>query len=322
MQRPRVLCTLALAATGAILAACGGGGGGTSATPPVVGQGSVPMASARALDVSTRSAPVTCTPILTANPNTKLNPTRTIRFVGVPNDGNDEEEGQHEDRVRNIDGGGCDYGIYLGPNSKHARLRHARVHGAGHIQVVADGAEDFRISDTVVDGHGSDATGDGIWFAYGTTGSVERSIINDAFDGIVIINNARGLVGETLIKNMSFLGINVQGSNVVVEDVRVDNSMNVGGGVAIQYGSTGNLRNITAIGSGQPTVLPGPEDGFFFGNGAPSTVTTHNLTAIHMQRGFASYCAIGVNSVADLTNAGDRAINSTIAPFTVQTTGC
>ena len=241
MQRPRVLSTLALAATSALLSACGGGGGAVQPATPSVIPGSMAMASQRGLSDATRSAPVSCTPILTVNPATQLNPTRTIRFVGVPNGENDEKEGEHEGGLRDIDAGGCDYGIYLGPTSKHARLRHARVHGATHIEVVAEGAEDFRIRDTAVSGAGGVPRVDGIWFAYGATGSVERSLVTDAFDGIVFNFNARGLVGETLIKNTSFLGINVlQSSNVVVEDVLIDNAMNLGGGVAIQYGSTGN----------------------------------------------------------------------------------
>jgi hypothetical protein len=312
-------------ATGALLSACGGGGGG-STSPAVLPGVTSPDAAARAVDTSTRSAPIAlattapppgCTYIVTKNPATQLDKSRTAKSFSTG--AGDSESGEHgrADRDRlNLDATGCDYGIYLGPKSKHASIRNARIHGGGRAQIVAEGSEDLRIRDTATDG----GSFSGIEFTYGASGSVERSFVTNAFVGIIYDFGSTGLVGETLVTNTSFLGIDITAnSNVTVEDTRIDNSMNVGGGVAVQLGATGVLRNVTAIGAGVPNI--GPQAGFFFGYNNPHVTTSH-LTAIHNQYGFISYCVTGINSAADLTNAHDVALTSTALPYFILTSGC
>ena len=316
-------------ATGALLSACSGGGGGSSA-PTVLPGATVPDAAARSVDAVTRNAPVPaattapppgCTYIVTKNPATQLDTSRTAKSFSTGSGEGAEESGEHEGerggRGRlNLDATGCDYGIYLGPKSKHARIRNARIHGAGRAQIVAEGSDDLQITDTATDG-GSFAS---IEFTYGASGSVERSFVTNAFVGIIYNFSSRGLVGETLVTNTSFLGIDITAnSNVTVEDTRIDNSMNVGGGVAVQLGANGVLRNVTAIGAGVPNI--GIQAGFFFGYLNPHVSTSH-LTAINNQYGFISYCIAGINSVADLTNAHDVAQNSTVANYFILTTAC
>lgn len=328
MMRRAVVRPFTVAAAAAILAACGGGGGGSSV--PVLPGTTAPNDAARAATGVTRNAPAPaattspppgCTYVVTKNPATQLDKSRTAKSFSTGSE-DAEESGEHEGdrggRGRlNLDGTGCDYGIYLGPKSKHARIRNARVHGAGRAQIVAEGTEDLRITETATDG----GVLAGIEFIYGASGSVERSFITNAFVGILYNFGSRGLVGETLITNTSFLGVDVtESSNVTVEDTRIDNSMNVGGGVAVQLGATGALRNVTAIGAGLPTAF-GSQAGFFFGYHNPHVTTSH-LTSIHNQYGFISYCISGINSAADLTNAHDVALNSTALDYLVLTSSC
>jgi hypothetical protein len=312
-------------ATGALLSACGGGGGGSTspAVPPGV---TSPDGAARAVDSATRNAPAPvttapppagCTYVVTKNPATQLDKSRTAKsFTTGSGEGAEESGGRGGGGRLNLDATGCDYGIYLGPQSKHARIRNARIHGAGRAEIVAEGSDDLQITDTATDG----GSFSGIEFTYGASGSVERSFVTNAFVGIIYDFGSTGLVGETLVTNTSFLGIDITAnSNVTVEDTRIDNSMNVGGGVAVQLGATGVLRNVTAIGAGVPNI--GPQAGFFFGYLNPHVTTSH-LTAIHNQYGFISYCVTGINSAADLTNAHDVALTSTALPYFILTSGC
>jgi hypothetical protein len=218
-------------------------------------------------------------------------------------------------RFINLDATGCDYGIYLGPSVHHARISFSRVHGAGRVEIIAEGANDVQISDSAIDGSGGLK---GIEFDYGATGSIVRSFVTNTGTGINIIYGATGYVGQTLITNTSFLGINVlDNSTGLIEDVLVDNQMNVGSGVAVQLGSTGTIRRTTAIGAGQPTAV-GPQYGFFFGYNQPQ-VTITDSTAIHNEYGFGSYCVPGITSAADFTHARDTARDSTVADYEVQT---
>jgi|GEM_PF-4344937 len=284
--------------------------------------------STRSVQTVVIPPPPQCTPIINVNPATQLNHIRTARYTDVPdghdNDSSGDRDREHGDGLRNIDGTGCDYTIYLGPKSKHARINNARVHGGAHIQIVSDGAEDVQIRETVVDGGQGAAIcnvyttscKDGVWFAYGATGSIERSFVTNASTG-VNIQNARALVGETLITNTSFLGVNILlSADGTVEDTYIDNSMNTGSGVAVQLASKGVIRRTTAVGRGVSSSGGSPQFGFFFGHNHPTVITDH-AKAIHNQTGFGSYCAIGINSVADLTNAHDSAVNSTIANYDV-----
>jgi hypothetical protein len=337
MHAPDFVRFAGVLAAGALLASCSAGGGSVSppvapVPPPMAPAGaalqSLAESSATRSTLSTSPSTVACTPIITVNPATHLNPTRTARFVNPDRDDFSGEHGEHGERgeregLRNVDGTGCDYTIYLSPKSKHARINHARVHGGAHIQIVADGAEDVQIRETAVDGGQAPVVcnvfltscKDGVWFTFGATGSIERSYVTNASGGIVI-QTARALVGETLITNTSFLAINIiNNADGTVEDTYIDNSMNTGSGVAVQLASKGFLRRTTAVGRGVPSVS-GPQFGYFFGHNHP-TVTTNHLTAIHNQTGFGSYCAIGINSVADLTNAHDSAVTSTIANYDV-----
>jgi parallel beta helix pectate lyase-like protein len=328
-MRPAAVRLLTVLAAGALLSACGGGGGGSRA-PTVLPGATVPDAAARSVDGVTRNAPVPaattapppgCTYIVTKNPATQLDTSRTAKSFTTGSGEDAEESGEHEGerggRGRlNLDATGCDYGIYLGPKSKHARIRNARIHGAGRAQIVAEGSDDLQITNTATDG-GSFAS---IEFTYGASGSVERSFVTNAFVGIIYNFSSRGLVGETLVTNTSFLGIDITAnSNVTVEDTRIDNSMNVGGGVAVQLGANGVLRNVTAIGAGVPNI--GIQAGFFFGYLNPHVSTSH-LTAINNQYGFISYCVAGINSVTDLTNAHDVALGSTALPYFILTSAC
>lgn len=340
MHAPAFVRLAGALAAGALLAACGGGGGSVSppVTAPQAPAGMAPQALSEG--ASTRSAqtvvippPPQCTPIINVNPATQLNRTRTARYTDIPDrDGNDssrdrdrDRDREHGDGLQNIDGTGCDYTIYLGPQSKHARLHDARVHGGAHIQVVADGAQDLQVRETAVDGGQAPVVcnvfttscKDGVWFAYGASGSIERSFVTNASTGVVIYNGAHALVGETLITNTSFLGVNIlTNSNGTVEDTLIDNATNTGSGVAVQLASIGVIRRTTAVGKGVPSSGGAPQFGFFFGHNHP-TVTTDHATAIHNQTGFGSYCAIGINSVADLTNAHDSAVNSTVVNYDV-----
>jgi len=335
MHAPDFVRLASVLAAGALLASCGGGGSAnppvTPAVPPMMPAGIAPqsVAESSATRSTLGASAVVCTPIITVNPATQLNHSRTARFVDPDRDDfSGEQEGEHGEGARNIDGTGCDYTIYLSPKSKHARINHARVHGGAHIQIVADGAQDVQIRETAVNG-GQDpvvcnvfltSCKDGVWFTAGASGSIERSFVANASTGVVIYNGAHALVGETLITNTSFLGVNIlTNANGTVEDTLIDNATNTGSGVAVQLASIGVLRRTTAIGKGGPSSGGAPQYGFFFGHNHP-TVTTDHLKAIHNQTGFGSYCAIGINSVADLTNAHDSAVNSTLANYVVNNT--
>ncbi len=340
-------CLAGVLVSGALLTSCGGGGIASNppAAPPMIPQNAPGAAAPQPLGEanSQRSAqtvvippPPQCTPIVNVNPGTLLNHTRTARYIDVPKgDGDDEDGGRHDREhrdLKNIDGTGCDYTIYLGPKSKHARIDRASVHGGTHIQIVADGADDLRIRDTVIDGGvkavpcNPDAPNfpcDGVWFTFGASGSIERSFVSNVATGVVI-QGSHALVGETLITNTSFLGVNVISypfpnptmlANGTVEDTYINNAMNTGGGVAVQWGATGIVRRTTAVGRGDSLPLR-TQFGFFFGHGHPIVTTDHDR-AIHNQNGFGSYCAIGINSVADLTSHGDTAVNSTLVNFDV-----
>ena len=293
----RVLFGLAVPlSAGVLLASCGGGGGAQSVPG---GAPLTPNAAVREIQTVVFPTPPGCTPVITVNPATHY-PTRTARrFTG----------GEHF----NLDATGCDYGIYLGPNVKHAEIEDAKVHGAGRISIITEGAQDVRIRETATNG-GPVA---GIEFTYGSSGSVERSYVTNTETGVEFIFNARGLVGETLITNTTFLGINiVYNSQVTVEDTLIDNAMNTGSGVAVQNaGSVGVVRRTTAIGAGVPTPF-GPQFGFFFGHGHPTVKAEHN-TARHNQTGFGSYCVAGIDSADDLTDAHNRAVSSTVTNYDV-----
>jgi Right handed beta helix region len=314
-MRPAAVRLFTVLATGALLCACGGGGGGSNspmALPGVTAPGGVvPDAAARAVDTSTRSAPIAlattapppgCTYIVTVNPATQLDHSRTARrFTG----------GEH----LNVDATGCDYGIYLGPASHHARITDSKLHGANRIAIIAEGADDVQIQDTATDG-GPIA---GIELIYNATGSVERSFITNTGSGVVIEFGSRGLVGESYITNTSFLGVNVlENAVATVEDVSIDNSMNVGGGVAVQLASTGKIRNVTAVGAGQPTAGNAPQYGFFFGYRTPHVEITDSRS-IHNQHGFGAFCTAGIGSVDELTDEHNRARNSTLNDYLVVT---
>jgi hypothetical protein len=311
---------------GAMAAAFSGcGGGGTSSSSVVPGGANAPNGATLQAEGSRRiaispTAPPTCTPIVSVNPATQLNHARTARFIAASNDGDEfSGEDEHGERARNVDGAPCDYGIYAGPNVKHLHIHNARIHGASRIQIVADGAQDVTVRESAIDAGGGSVCPanpcDGMWFAYGASGSVEHSFVTNAFTGIVIDFGSRALVGETRITNASFLGVNIYQADGTVEDTLIDNSMNVGSGVAVQFPGTGTIHRTTAVGAGKPTAF-GPQFGFFFGHGHPTVKIDHS-TAKHNQTGFGSYCAIGINNVDDLTDAHNRAQNSTVTNYDV-----
>jgi hypothetical protein len=296
-------------AAAALLSACGGGGGGSSPSTVLPGA-TMPDAAARGVDAATRNAPAPlatasppagCTYVVTVNPATQLDKSRTAkRFTGGEN--------------LNLDASPCDYGIYLGPASHHARIEESRIHGGNRIGIIAEGADDVSIRETAING-GPIA---GVEFLYNATGSVENSFLTNSQNGVIIEFGARGLVGETYITNMSFLGINVlENATATVEDVSIDNSMNVGSGVAVQLSSTGKVRRTTAIGAGKPTI-GGPQFGFFFGYRNPHVEITDSR-AIHNQYGFGAYCTTSIPSVDELTDEHNRAVDSTIKNYDVVT---
>jgi hypothetical protein len=298
-----ILRAAAFLSAGLLLVSCGGGG--SSSAPGVAPMAPLaPAAGSRRTESVVFPPPPGCTYIATVNPATHF-PTRSAaRFTG----------GEHF----NLDATGCDYGIYLGPNVKHAEIEDARVHGAGRIQIITEGAQDVEISRTAVDDGGKIA---GIEFTYDSTGSVERSYVTNAETGVEVIFGGHVRFGELYITNTSFLGVNVlENANAVVEDVYIDNSMNVGSGVAVQLGSKGVVRNVTAIGAGKPTAF-GPQFGFFFGYRNPNVESKHN-TAIGNQYGFGVYCVTSIPSVDELTDEHNRARDSTIKNFDVQTSNC
>jgi Right handed beta helix region len=294
----------AVLSVGTLLASCGGGGGSRSVPGIAPVAPLAPNAASRQAETVVIPPPPGCTPIINVNPATHF-PTRTARrFAG----GEDF----------NLDATGCDYGIYLGPNVKHAEIEEAKIHGFNRIGIITEGAKNVRIRRTAVDGGGKIA---GIEYTYDSTGSVERSFVTNAETGIEVIFGGRVLIGESYITNTSFLGVNVlEDASAVVEDVYIDNSMNLGSGVAVQLGSKGLVRNVTAIGAGKPTLF-GPQFGFFFGYRDPHVEAKDN-TAIGNQYGFGAYCVTSIPSVDELTDEHNRARNSTIKNYDVQTSNC